>query len=309
MIECRKITKSFSGKPALEDVSINIKENQIYGIIGPNGAGKTTLCRIIAGLIKPDSGEFSVFGLEGEKHIEKIRSMMGYMPQIFSLYGDLTVMENLKFFANIYGVTKKDFKSRVSNLLSFTRLLNFKDRQAGKLSGGMYKKLALACSLIYRPKLLLLDEPTIGVDPVSRRELWDILSNLIEEGITIVFTTSYMDEADRCNNVCMLQGGKVVEEGRPAKLKEAVPLNGYKLVAENARLLFESVSKVEGVFNVDIMGNELNIYFKTGTDIKEDILKVIKENNAGVIPLEEIKPGFEEVFLYYKGLYGKHNSN
>ena len=309
MINCLDISKKFDDKSVLNKINFEVMPNQIYGIVGPNGSGKTTLCRVLAGVIRPETGSFRINGFDGIKDIEKIRKQMGYMPQIFSLYSDLTVMENLKFFARVYGVNKQDFKKRSENLLSFTRLAKFKNRQAGKLSGGMYKKLALACSLIYEPKLLLLDEPTIGVDPVSRRELWDILVELISRNITVVFTTSYMDEAERCNNICMLNQGEIVVEGKPEKLKSAIPLKGWKLVTDKGRALYSQLSDLKGVFNTDIMGSEITVYYPENTEIKDELIQFVQMNDAKLLSLDEIKPNFEEVFLYYKNHYEKYYSN
>lgn len=309
MINCLDISKSFGNKNVLNKISFHVAPNQIYGIVGPNGSGKTTLCRVLAGVIRPETGSFRINGLDGIKDIEKIRKQMGYMPQIFSLYSDLTVMENLKFFARVYGVNKQDFKKRSETLLSFTRLAKFTNRQAGKLSGGMYKKLALACSLIYEPQLLLLDEPTIGVDPVSRRELWDILMELISRNITVVFTTSYMDEAERCNHICMLNQGEIVIEGKPEKLKSAIPLKGWKLVTDKGRALYSQLSELKGVFNTDIMGSEITVYYPENTEIKDELIQFVQKNDAKLLSLDEIKPNFEEVFLYYKNHYEKYNSH
>jgi len=309
MINCQDMSKSFGNKRVLNKIRFHVAPNQIYGIVGPNGSGKTTLCRALAGVIRPETGSFHINGLDGIKDIEKIRKQMGYMPQIFSLYSDLTVMENLKFFARVYGVNKQDFKKRSETLLSFTRLAKFKNRQAGKLSGGMYKKLALACSLIYEPQLLLLDEPTIGVDPVSRRELWDILMELISRNITVVFTTSYMDEAERCNHICMLNQGEIVVEGKPEKLKSAIPLKGWKLVTDKGRALYSQLSELKGVFNTDIMGSEITVYYPENSEIKDELIQFVQKNDAKLLSLDEIKPNFEEVFLYYKNHYEKYNSH
>jgi len=220
MITINNLIKKFNDTIALNGIDLNIEAGKIYGVIGPDGAGKTTLLRIIAGLLKPTTGNINVLGFKLPEQSEELKEQIGYMPQKFSLYTDLTVYENLKFFADIYGIEKSILEERIKPLLHMSRLSAFSSRLAGDLSGGMKQKLALTCTLIHRPKLLILDEPTTGVDPVSRRELWEILQSIVAEGVSIILTTAYMDEAEWCGEVIMLYKGKIVRKGSPDLLKQ-----------------------------------------------------------------------------------------
>ncbi|MBW7858956.1 MAG: ABC transporter ATP-binding protein [Leptonema sp. (in: Bacteria)] len=213
-----KVSISFGNVTAIEDVSIQIRKGEIYGLIGPDGAGKTTLIRMMAGALDFDSGSITITGLDISKQADQIRERIGYMPQSYGLYTDLTVEENLLFFARLFGVPKFRMSNRISELLDFVRLSEFRNRRAGNLSGGMYKKLAIACSILHEPQLLLLDEPTNGVDPVSRRDLWALLFSLVDNGVSVFVSTPYMDEAERCHRVGFLYQGELVSEGEPAEL-------------------------------------------------------------------------------------------
>ncbi|MEK6647003.1 MAG: ABC transporter ATP-binding protein [Candidatus Firestonebacteria bacterium] len=209
IIEAKNISKFFKDNKAVENLSFEIEEGEIFGIVGPDGSGKTTTVRMLAGVMDSTAGVISVNGFNMHDNAEKIKSFIGYMPQRFSLYDDLTVEENIIFFADLYSISYKNRIARMNELYKFSHLEKFKNRLAQNLSGGMQKKLALTCSLINFPKILILDEPTIGVDPLSRQELWEILLELNkQEGITILFTTSYMDEVERCNKVGLLYNGR-----------------------------------------------------------------------------------------------------
>lgn len=217
-VQANRISKSFGKVHALSDLSISFPHGQMHGVIGPEGAGKTTLLRILMGLLKPQAGEVS-FSDEGESiAFEDVRDIMAYMPQRQSLYADLSIHEHLEFFKSMYGLPAEVYKERRRHLLELTRLAPFVDRPAGKLSGGMYKKLGLMCALLYSPKILILDEPTNGVDPISRRELWELLYEFLKTEMLIIITTSYMDEAERCGNVHLIQHGSLVASGEPGEL-------------------------------------------------------------------------------------------
>ncbi|MBI4816460.1 MAG: ABC transporter ATP-binding protein [Deltaproteobacteria bacterium] len=210
--------RKFGTTVALKGLSLEVKAGEIYGLVGPDGAGKTTTMRILAGLLTPHAGTVSVLGRNPLDNAEEVRTSLGYMPQQYSLYGDLSVEENLRFFSRMFCLTKEEYKERRERLLHITRLSRFYERRADALSGGMYKKLALATVLLPRPKLLLLDEPTNGVDPVSRRELWALLFELAGQGMAIVISTAYMDEAERCHRVCLASEGRSLLEGSPQAL-------------------------------------------------------------------------------------------
>ncbi|MDR3179740.1 MAG: ABC transporter ATP-binding protein [Holosporaceae bacterium] len=218
MIEISRLSKYFGNTRALADISLTFQDGILHGIIGPAGAGKTTLLRLMVSLLKKDAGEIAYF-LEGKQvQFSQIRQDIAYMPQQQSLYADLSVEEHMKFFASMYGVDKNTYKNLSRRLYGITRLEKFKDRPAGKLSGGMYKKLGLMCVLLRSPKIILLDEPTNGVDPLSRREFWSILNNAVADNVLVIMTTAYMDEAERCGCVHLMENGTVIDAGEPQQL-------------------------------------------------------------------------------------------
>jgi ABC-2 type transport system ATP-binding protein len=217
-IETKKLTKRFGDNTAVNALDLQVNRGEIFGLVGPDGAGKSTAMRLISTAMTPTSGEAYVLGLDVVKQEEEIRDRIGYMPQRFALYGDLTVGENIEFFAEIYGVPKKEITQKRKELLEFTGMAKFIDRRGRNLSGGMQKKLALACNLIHKPEIIMLDEPTLGVDPISRREFWRILYGLTD--VTIVVTTPYMDEAERCNRIGLIRGGHLLACDAPDAIKQ-----------------------------------------------------------------------------------------
>ncbi|XXF78784.1 ABC transporter ATP-binding protein [Myxococcaceae bacterium GXIMD 01537] len=213
--------RSFGATRALRGVSLAVHRGEVYGLVGPDGAGKTTAIRLLAGLLRPDGGEVRVLGTDPSLPRSSVREQLGLVPQRNTLYGDLSVEENLRFFAKLFGLTREEYAARRERLLDITRLGRFTERRADALSGGMYKKLALACALLHQPRVLLLDEPTNGVDPVSRRELWELLYTFVHEGMTLLVSTPYMDEASRCHRVGLLYAGELIAEGPPRELARA----------------------------------------------------------------------------------------
>lgn len=220
VVEAEGLVKSFGDTRALAGVDLEVRSGELYGLVGPDGAGKTTTIRILAGVMGADGGEVRIRGMDPLTDRSEMREIIGYMPQQYSLYGDLSVEENLHFFARMFCLTRGEYRERRGRLLGITRLERFTHRRADALSGGMYKKLALACSLLPRPEVLILDEPTNGVDPVSRRELWALLFELAHEGMAVVVSTAYMDEAERCHRVGLMHQGKKILEGAPTRLLE-----------------------------------------------------------------------------------------
>ncbi|MBI4953085.1 MAG: ABC transporter ATP-binding protein [Myxococcales bacterium] len=221
LLEARGVVRRFAGVTALDGVSLALAPGELLGLVGPDGAGKTTLIRALTGLIDVDAGQALVDGVPWRRARADAREQLGYMPQQFALYGDLSVDENLRFFAHLFGLSRAELRERRARLLSITQLEAARDRPAAALSGGMYKKLAIACALLHRPRALVLDEPTNGVDPVSRRELWALLYEFVAEGMGVLVSTPYMDEAARCGRVCLLAGGKVLTSGEPTALVRA----------------------------------------------------------------------------------------
>jgi len=222
VIETENLTKRFKKVTAVDRLNLDIERGEIFGLVGPDGAGKTTTFRLLTAIMNPTQGRATVAGYDTVKEAEEIKKLIGYMPQRFSLYGDLSVMENLHFFADIFEVRGTEREARIRTLLRFSRLEEFQGRRADHLSGGMQKKLALACTLVHKPEILFLDEPTTGVDPISRREFWDILSNLHLEGVTLLVSTPYMDEAERCSRVGLMFEGKMIVCDEPEKIKGLV---------------------------------------------------------------------------------------
>lgn len=262
-IEISGVSKTFAGmeRPALDSITASIQQGMITGLVGPDGAGKTTLIRLMAGLLLPNLGHINVFGLDTEKEADHLHDIMGYMPQKFGLYEDLTVIENLELYANLHGLNSQEKARTFERMLNFTSLKPFIHRLAGNLSGGMKQKLGLACSLLSRPKVLLLDEPSVGVDPVSRRELWKMVQELITEGLCVVWSTAYLDEADKCQRVLLLNEGKLLFNGPPKDLTSRMKGRVYLLdvpLGNHRNILAQLLSRPEIVDGV-IQGKKIRI--------------------------------------------------
>lgn len=256
-IETHSLRKSYGTTVALDSVSLSVERGEMFGLIGPDGAGKSTLYRILATLLAPDSGSASVAGLDTVSDYRRLRTRIGYMPERFSLYPDLTVSENLKFFSSLFGVSVKDNFDLIAPI--FGQLEKFPDRMAGKLSGGMKQKLALSCALIHRPDILLLDEPTTGVDAVSRSEFWDMLAGLREKGITILVSTSYMDEATHCDRIAMIDHGHILRTGTPAELTASLGERLYNAVATDMFGLLSALRRRDDVADCYTFGATLHL--------------------------------------------------
>jgi len=294
MISIENLHKNYGKVEAVKGVSLEIESGEMFGLIGPDGAGKTIIIRTMCGLINPTKGTVKLLGKDIQKHRKEIQRNIGYLSQIFSLYGDLTIEENIEFFANIHNIT--DYNEREEELLTFTNLLKFKDRLANNLSGGMKQKLALACSLIHKPKILFLDEPTTGVDPVSRRDFWKILADLKRDGITIVLTTPYLDEAERCTRVALMDKGKILDLDTPEKLKsrnigEIIEIittdirNSYRIIKENFS------------FDVQLFGDRLNVVVDNRDSDLERINNALEENGIRITDRRIISPTLENIFI------------
>lgn len=289
MITLTNVTKTFGSIIAVKDVSLHIEKQEIFGLVGPDGAGKTTLLRIICGLIDPEVGDVQLLG-KPINRLDEMRSSFGYMPQKFSLYGDLTVMENINFFGSLYGLDKKTIKKRAEEILSVTGLLPFHNRMAEKLSGGMKQKLALCTALITRPSLLILDEPTFGVDPESRREFWKILYTLNHEGMTVLVTTPYMDEAELCTKVGFLSTGVLKTVATPTNLKQEFP---YKVIEVHTTKQDSSIfDNIAGIIDRAFFGYKYRLI----TDKSIDIIK-LKNSDSSITLVEEVEPTMEDLFI------------
>ncbi|MBZ0201220.1 MAG: ABC transporter ATP-binding protein, partial [Ignavibacteriaceae bacterium] len=256
VIKIDNLKKRYGNIEAVKGVSYSVAKGEMFGLVGPDGAGKTTTIRMLTGLQRPDSGNAQVLGYDLKTEQNKIKDEIGYLSQKFSLYGDLTIDENIEFFADIHGV--KNFKERRNELLEFTRLTPFRDRLADKLSGGMKQKLALACTLIHKPKIIFLDEPTTGVDPVSRRDFWKILSNLLKDGITIFMTTPYLDEAERCNRIALMNNGEIISWDTPKNIKASLSEQIVEVVCSPIREAYNLI-KEKTNYEVQMYGDRLNV--------------------------------------------------
>lgn len=278
----------------MDNISFTIGTKEVFGIVGPDGAGKTTLIRMLCGLLKPDSGTADILGFDLLKQTGKIKDEIGYLSQKFSLYADLTIDENIEFFAELHGV--KNFSARRNELLDFTRLESFRGRLAGKLSGGMKQKLALACTLIHKPKIIFLDEPTTGVDPVSRRDFWKILSDLHNDGVTIVISTPYMDEAERFNKIAMINNGKLLMNDSPAEIKSSMNKIIAEILTENLRDTYNLIVQKNG-YEAQLFGDRIDIALNNENELRS-IESLLKENNIQLLS-KKIKPvSLENVFIH-----------
>ena len=295
IIEIKNLSKSYNNIKAVSNVSYNVAKGEMFGLVGPDGAGKTTTIRTLCGLLIPDSGDIEVLGYNLLNERKKIQNKIGYLSQKFSLYSDLTVDENIEFFADIHGV--KDYENRSNELLEFTRLTPFRDRLTDKLSGGMKQKLALACSLIHKPQIIFLDEPTTGVDPVSRRDFWKILSNLLKEGITIFMSTPYLDEAERCNRVALMSKGKIISLDTPQKIKASLEKDVIEIVCTNIREAYRLVQQ-NFPFEIQMFGDRINLIVdEYETDYKR-IEKFLSDNSIEILNHRLVTPSLENVFIH-----------
>lgn len=296
VINITDLHKSYTEIKAVKGVSYTVGEGEMFGLVGPDGAGKTTTIRMLVGLLNPDSGTAEVLGYDLLTQKNLIKDEIGYLSQKFSLYGDLTIDENIEFFADIHGV--KDYQKRRDELLEFTRLTPFRDRLADKLSGGMKQKLALACTLIHKPKIIFLDEPTTGVDPVSRRDFWKILSNLLKEGITIFMSTPYLDEAERCNRVALMDKGKIISCDTPKNVKDSMHMQVIEIVCTPIRTAYK-VIKLNTEFEVQMYGDRLNVAVHNIDEDYSIIAEIFKDNSIKEIDRRVITPSLENVFIHF----------
>jgi len=296
IIRTDKLCRDFGETHALRDLDLTVERGELFGIVGPDGAGKTTTMRILAGILSPTAGEAWVDGISVRDDPEGIKGQIAYMPQRFGLYDDLTVMENLIFYADLFRVPWKARSARIDRLFGFSRLGPFRDRFAGALSGGMKQKLALACALIHSPKLLLLDEPTNGVDPVSRRDFWQILYDLLREGISILVSTAYLDEAERTHRVGLMDNGSLVRLGTPQALKDQVKGVFFELVSSDMSRTKNLLAGMPGVLDSNLFGEVLHLRLEEGHDT-EMIRDELVSNGIEIDSLRSMKPTVEDVFL------------
>jgi ABC-2 type transport system ATP-binding protein len=293
-LEIHGLKKSFGETEAVRGIDLSIAKSEMFGLVGPDGAGKTTLIRMLCGIIKPDGGSAKILGLDLGTQMKEIKPRIGYLSQRFSLYPDLTVDENIEFFAEIHEV--RDYAARRNELLDFTRLTPFRNRLADQLSGGMKQKLALAATLIHKPEIIFLDEPTTGVDPVSRREFWKILSSLLEEGITILMTTPYLDEAERCSRVGMMSGGNILLSDTPKNIKKQMKGSVIEIIPNDLHKATETLRLNPEIIEVQTFGDRINVVVKQGVEANW-VKQLLESAGMQVRSARLIQPSLENVFI------------
>jgi ABC-2 type transport system ATP-binding protein len=294
-ISVQHISKSFKKVTAVNDVSFEVKEGELFGLIGPDGAGKTTIFRILTTLLFADKGTATVAGFDVVDDYKEIRNNVGYMPGKFSLYQDLTVEENLDFFATIFGTTIEENYELIKDI--YVQIEPFKKRRAGALSGGMKQKLALSCALIHKPKVLFLDEPTTGVDPVSRKEFWEMLKRLQQKGITILVSTPYMDEAELCDRIALIQHGKILQIDTPQEIIKHYPKKIYDVRADNMYQLIESLKSFEHHYSVYPFGEFVHYTDKRDDFNPQELQQYLAANDHQNIKIEITKTTIEDTFM------------
>lgn len=296
MIELDSLAKQFGDIVAVRSVSLSVPRGEIFGLLGPDGAGKTTLFRMLAGILEPSAGTARIDGLDIRAAADEVKARLGYMPQAFSLYDDLTVLENLHFTAEIYGVAREALASRIERLLGFSRLGAFGDRLAAALSGGMRQKLALAATLIHEPDVLLLDEPTTGVDPISRREFWQILHELNREGKTVIVATPYMDEAERCARLALMHEGRILTVNTPAALRARMPGVVFELFASPRRDALAALRGLAEVLQASLFGEAIHLVMADAA-AGERVRHHLTGAGISVRSMQQIDPSLEDIFV------------
>jgi len=291
-IRIEDLVRGYDGKPAVRGLNLEVAKGELYGLVGPDGAGKTTTISCLAGLMAPDSGSVHVLDKDPIRQGAEVRQHLGLMPQEYSLYGDLTIGENLRFYGKLFSLPKQVFRERRDRLLAITRLAPFIDRRAAALSGGMYKKLALSAALLHQPEVLLLDEPTNGVDPVSRRELWDLIYELVADGMAVLVSTPYMDEAARCHRVGLMHHGQLIAEGAPGALIDELEFDVCEIEGGEREALHKVLEGLPDVVAASPAGAQLRVVLAPGS--KERVGQVLSPYGAR---LQTISASFEDLFL------------
>jgi ABC-2 type transport system ATP-binding protein len=291
-----RLSRTFGPVKAVDDLEISINRGELYGVVGPDGSGKTTTMRLLAGIMEPTEGDAMVAGFSVRSEPEQVKARIGYMSQRFGLYEDLTVLENILFYADLYEVQEGERKERIARLLLFSGLEQFQRRLAGALSGGMKQKLGLACALVHTPEVLLLDEPTNGVDPVSRRDFWRILYDLLREQVTIVLSTSYLDEAERCTRIGLIHRGSIILEGDPLQVRRSFTAPMIELWTDRVRDAGTAARGIGGVQEVTVYGDRLHITLQPDTS-PVAVLDGLARAGIEVLEHRDILPSLEDVFI------------
>jgi ABC-2 type transport system ATP-binding protein len=298
-VEVEGVAKKFAATVALDDVSFTVNRAELFGFIGPDGAGKTTLFRILTTLLTPDKGHARVLGHDVVRDLWTLRARVGYMPGRFSLYPDLSVDENLRFFASVFGTTVEREYQQIAPI--YSQLEPFRDRRAAALSGGMKQKLALACTLVHEPELIVLDEPTTGVDPISRREFWKLLSEFLARGLTILMSTPYLDEAERCTRVALLHEGRVLANDEPARLRDLISDPMVEVVTGPVSGVVELVAGLPGVVSAQRFGERLHVTLERRDAAVERFTQALRATSLAGAPVRQVPPSLEDVFIAMLG--------
>jgi ABC-2 type transport system ATP-binding protein len=296
-IQTKNLTKTFGKLAAVKDLSLEVKSGEIFGLVGPDASGKTTTLRMLCGILLPDGGNATVAGCDIRKEAESLKEKVGYLPQRFGLYGDLTVLENIHFYADLYQVPKSGRTEKIERLLQFANLRPFGKRKAQDLSGGMKQKLGLICALIHTPQILFLDEPTTGVDPLSRRDFWIILYDLLKEGVTILFSTSYLDEAERCSRIGMIYEGELLIADTPSAVKAQMKGKILELRTENNQRSMQLLERVEWHRGSVLSGDKIHVIVDDPQAGEQVIREVLEAAGVKVLDLLMVRPTLEDTFV------------
>jgi len=296
-IQTTHLTKSFESLTAVNGLNLEVKTGEIFGLVGPDASGKTTTLRMLCGILPPDGGEATVAGCDVRKEAEVLKEKVGYLPQRFGLYGDLTVLENIHFYGDLYRVPKQKRRERIERLLQFANLEPFGKRRAQDLSGGMKQKLGLICALIHTPQILFLDEPTTGVDPLSRRDFWIILYDLLKEGVTILFSTSYLDEAERCSRVGLIYQGDLLIADTPSAVKARIGGKILELRIENRQKGMKVLDGISVIRSLVLSGDKIHLLVDDSEKGEKAVREVLKEQRMEILDLVVVQPTLEDAFV------------
>lgn len=297
MVHAGNLTRRFDKVTAVDGMNLEIKKGEIFGLVGPDGAGKTTTLRLFCGLLNPTEGRVEVAGYDVGSDLYAVKDRIGYMAQRFGLYADLTVEENMDFYADLFGLESGQRNGLKNDLLEMTRMGPFRQRQAGKLSGGMKQKLALMCTLLHKPQILFLDEPTNGVDPVSRRDFWAILYQLVKDGMTVCITTAYLDEAERCNRVGLMHRGRIIRCAPPEELRTGIEEPCYRLTAGDLRAALQCLRDMPGIVSAEPAGAALHLFLSPAQTSEAALRDALEKGGLGPVTLKRIAPSLEDVFI------------
>jgi ABC-2 type transport system ATP-binding protein len=297
IIQAKDLTRRFGPLTAVDHLSLEVTPGEIFGLVGPDGAGKTTTLRLLCGLMDPSGGQAVVTGHDSTRETEKVKDNIGYMAQRFGLYSDLSVDENMYFYADLFGISRTEREELLPSLLRMTRMEPFRSRLAGRLSGGMKQKLALMCTLLHKPRILFLDEPTNGVDPVSRRDFWEILYQLVRQGMTVLVTTAYLDEAERCDRVGLMYRGRLIRCEVPAAFKTGVEEACYRVRCPDRRAARAYLESHQGVACIEPFGADLHLFLDPARTTPQELAGELSHQGLGPAEFTEAAPSLEDVFI------------